>query len=1277
MTSAHSVGGHSRIAWRWCMLDSQSEHTLVLTQQGAAPVPEQMLQLQAAGRLRIIRLEQLDWVHRIRALQDLLAAADYAILLTHPHDVLPCAALPAMSSPPPVIAVDHASHVFWLGVSITQVVLNTATFLLEGRRGISKEHIGGALLPMNFAHLDERPSSTPEQVRTTYGIPGEATLLFSAASGYKFWPIEGVSLAAMIGPVLESHPDTHLLVAGVGRTILWNELLARFPQQVHLQGYLSESELVACYHACDIYVDSLPLSSPTTLLEAAACGKPIVRYAQQAWRGTGFSLEFDCIPPPLYLWTTPQSYEADLHRLITDPAFRLWRGQFSQAAVRLHYSDEVFLHSMEAIYEQAERLPTIQPNAEALEWKCEQVDLLLAQLAHNMALESRRETETPAPAAPTLKDWLTARAPVPAQKRLIEDRLSDEAEAKPLFAIAVLGDGTDATARDATLQSLADQPYRAITVSVIEAQRGQPEQWIAALNGWVAQSEAPWVCVVEAGTHFMAAGLLKLALELQQAQDYRCIYADELVGAGGGQFGTLLRPDINLDLLLSCPGGLTRHWFFRRDVFLQAGGFDPDIAEAAEFDLILRLIAAEGIGGIAHVSEPLLVSAIPQLTSHPHEVAAIKRHLHARGYVQATVDASLPGRYRVHYGHDATPAVSIIIPTKNQFAMVERCVSSLLEKTAYQNYEIILVDNNSTEAAACAWLDGLAAMNDPRIRVLRYPHPFNYSAINNAAARAARGEYLVLLNNDTATLRGDWLDAMLNHAQRPEVGIVGAKLLHADGTIQHAGVVLGLRGPADHPFIGLPAGAPGYMHRLEVDQNYSAVTAACLMIRRSVYEEVGGLDEEAFKVSYNDVDLCLKVRQAGYLIVWTPHAVLLHEGSVSQKAVDIATQEAKRERFLAEQDAMYQKWLPVIARDGAYNVNLSLFGTGFEVETDATANRLPLPWRPQPVVLALAADAAGCGHYRVIEPVRAMHESGIADARFSGRYFTLEELERLRPDTMVLQRQVTEQQIELIQRVQRLRPTFMVAELDDYLPNLPMKNAHRHEMPKDVLRHLRRSVSLMDRFVVSTPALAEAFAGFHSDMRVVQNRLPPRWWRGLQSSRRTGGRPRVGWAGGISHQGDLELIVDVIKALHGEVDWIFFGMAPEAIKPYLREFHGPVSIERYPRTLASLNLDLAVAPLEQNLFNECKSNLRLLEYGACGYPVVCSDVRPYQGGLPVTRVKNRFKDWVDAIRMHTQDLDAAAAAGDRLKAAVESDWMLEGANLQDWLAAWLPDGSQK
>ncbi|AVS81394.1 hypothetical protein C8237_10065 [Paracidovorax avenae] len=1269
MTSAHSVGGHSRIAWRWCQLDPGSKHTLVLTQQAGAAIPEQLLELQAAGRLTIVLLEQNGWDQRIHALQALLAQADYAILLTHPHDVLPCAAVPSMENAPPVIAVDHASHVFWLGVSITQVALNTATFLLEGRRGIGRQHIGGALLPMNFEHLD-RGHAAASTVKSAYGIPQEATLLLSAASGYKFWPIEGVSLACMIGPVLARHPDVHLLAVGVGTTRPWEELQARFPAQVHLQGYLSESELVACYHACDIYVDSLPLSSPTTLLEAAACGKPIVRFAPQDWRGTGFSLEFDCIPPALYLWTTPPAYESDLHRLIADPDFRQWRGEFGRAAVRLHYSDATFLYSMEAIYEQADRLEPIQPAPQALDWRCDRVDLLLAQLAHNMALDRQPPIEAQTTSNYTLQDWLAQRTPNAAQQRLVDHHLAAGAPPSPQVAIAVLCDGSDTAAREATLQSLADQPYRHITVSVIAT---LPGERVAALNEWAAHSDAQWLCTVEAGAHFMPTGLQALALELQHASDCRCVYADEIVHAGDGQWGTLFRPDINLDLLLSCPEGMARHWLYRRDVFLEAGGFDPDFAEAPEFDLALRLIAADGIGAIGHVSEPLLTSALPRLANRQHEIAAIERHLRSRGYAHASVDASLPGRYRIHYGHEALPLVSIIIPTKDQFAMVERCVSSLLEKTAYQHYEIILVDNGSTDPAACAWIGGLEAMDDPRIRVLRYPHPFNYSAINNTAARVARGEYLILLNNDTATLRGDWLDAMLNHAQRPEVGIVGAKLLHADGTIQHGGVVLGLRGPADHPFIGLPSDAPGYMNRLEVDQNYSAVTAACLMIRRSVYEEVGGLDEEAFKVSYNDVDLCLKVRQAGYLIVWTPHAVVLHEGSVSQKSVDVATQEAKRARFMGEQDAMYQKWLPVVARDPAYNPNLSLHGTGFDVETDAAINRRPLPWRPQPVVLALAADHSGCGHYRVIEPVRAMHGSGIADARFAGRYFTPEELHRLQPDTLVLQRQVNEEQLQLIQRIKRLCPVFMVAELDDYLPNLPLKNTHRQEMPKDVLRQLRRSVGMMDRFVVSTDALAEALKGIHPDMRVVQNRLPPRWWRGLQGSRQTGGRPRVGWAGGISHQGDLELITDVVKELHREVDWIFFGMCPDRIKPYVREYHGPVSIERYPAMLASLNLDLALAPLEQNLFNECKSNLRLLEYGACGYPVIASDARPYQCGLPVTLVKNRFKDWVDAIRAHVHDPAAAARSGDALRAAVERDWMLEGAHLQNWLRAWLPE----
>ncbi len=892
--------------------------------------------------------------------------------------------------------------------------------------------------------------------------------------------------------------------------------------------------------------------------------------------------------------------------------------------------------------------------------------------------------------APTLRDWLVQRALNAAQIRQVSQQMEKRGEelSVAIFIRTACGPH-DASLVQKTLASLGtlrprppfmevhllgepftqpDGDHPDIQVHHLPTAGKQDE--LLAINRWVQQARSRWFLVLDAGEELLPAGLQTLMLEAAAAPCH-AMCADEIVRAEDGTLGTIFRPHFNLDMLLSCPAGLSRHWVFQREAFAALGGFDAGYAEAPEFELLLRIIETHGMEGLLHAAEPLLITDPPQLAANASEMAAIEKHLAARGYADARVDTSLPGRYQIHYGHADQPLASILIAATHELALLQRCLERLLENTGYPRYEVIIADAGCTDEATRLWLDSVQGLGTEQIRVLRSAEAQGRWEAVHGAAQAARGDYFVLLSPTTAVLNRDWLDELLNHAQRPEVGAVGAKLLSADGRIQNAGLVLGLNGAAGSPFQGVPAQEPGYMHRLEIDQNYSAVSGDCLVIHRAVYESVGGLDTQSHPSQFADVDLCLKVRQAGFLIVWTPRALLLQ----SEDNAPGDAQNGSPAGIQRQEESLYQKWLPAIARDDAYNSNLSLLGAGFDVETDAIANRRPLPWHPAPVVLALAADAAGCGHYRVMEPVRAMHQTGIADARFSGRYFRVEEVERLQPDAMVLQRQVTEQQIELIQRLKRLRPTFMVAELDDYLPNLPMKNAHRHEMPKDVLRHLRRSVGLMDRFVVSTHALAEAFAGFHDDMRVVQNRLPPRWWRGLQSSRRTGGRPRVGWAGGISHQGDLELIVDVVKALHGEVDWIFFGMAPEAIKPYLREFHGPVSIERYPRALANLNLDLALAPLEQNLFNECKSNLRLLEYGACGYPVVCSDVRPYQCGLPVTRVKNRFKDWVDAIRMHTQDLDAAGAAGDRLKAAVESDWMLEGRHLEDWLSAWLPDGT--
>jgi glycosyltransferase involved in cell wall biosynthesis len=441
------------------------------------------------------------------------------------------------------------------------------------------------------------------------------------------------------------------------------------------------------------------------------------------------------------------------------------------------------------------------------------------------------------------------------------------------------------------------------------------------------------------------------------------------------------------------------------------------------------------------------------------------------------------------------------------------------------------------------------------------------------------------------------------------------------------------------------------------------------MVRRALYDELGGMDAGAFPLICGDIDLCLRARAAGYLTVWTPHAVLLHEKGATLTSTPPEGFDQQRERA---QDEMYRRWLPALAHDPAYNRNLSLQSTEFAVETDTRLNWNPLPWRPLPVVLAVHADNFGCGHYRIIHPGQGMTQAGLADVRVSEYHYGPIEMERLRPDAWVLQRLVGDVPFETVRRTAPFTQAFKVAELDDYLLNLPLKNGHRDHMPKEVPRLLRRWLALMDRFVVSTVPLAEAMAGLHPDIRVVPNRLPPDRWGRLASLRRQGRRPRVGWAGGVGHQGDLELIADVVKALADEVEWVFLGMCPEPMRRYLHEYHVPVAIEAYPAKLASLNLDLALAPLEHNIFNDCKSNLRLLEYGACGYPVVCSDVTPYQGDLPVTRVKNRYKDWVDAIRMHLADLDATAAAGDALRDAIRRDWMLEGPHLSDWLHAWLP-----
>lgn len=866
-----------------------------------------------------------------------------------------------------------------------------------------------------------------------------------------------------------------------------------------------------------------------------------------------------------------------------------------------------------------------------------------------------------------LTHWLAERLPTTTENRLIAEYLEYH-QGGPLIGVVVLDTEGQPEALMATLKSLIGErclyaTLRILVITPSEAPatsaadklhflRMTDEPLAAQINLAVEASDCQWFMLARAGDEFTQSGLMVAGLELAGNPGCRAIYGDQLQRLPDGSLGAAFLPGFNLDLLLSFPLVMARYWLYRRDLFMSCGGFDTAYPEAFEFELLTRLIEQEGLVGLGHVDEPLLITAAPTLRDNPDERRVLERHLGNRGY-QAQVLPGLPARYRVQYGHVATPLVSIILSTDVPLAALQRCTDSLLEKTSYPHSELLLVDTGSrTEVSA--WLRDVAALGDDKVRVLSAESGLP----QNRAAEQARGEYLLLLSGEAAIVNADWLSELLNHAQRPEVGVVGAKLLSADGRIAQAGLLLGLNGPATPAFMGEPMESAGYLQRLQLDQNYSAVGEACLMVRAELFRQLGGMD--AGLAAFRDVDLCLKAREAGYLTVWAAHAVLLHESqSLSAEA--------------AVEDQLYERYLPQLANDPAYNRNLALNGRGFDLESDVSLTWRPLSWRPLPVVLAHPADPWGCGHYRVMQPFSALKNEGLIDGTLSMGLLQVTDLERYDPDVIVLQRQIGDDRLEAMRRIDRFSRAFTIYELDDYLPNLPLKSVHRPHMPKDILKSLRRGLGFVDRFVVSTAPLAEAFAGLHADIRVVENRLPPEWWQGLQAKRRRGRKPRVGWAGGASHTGDLELIADVVKELAQEVEWVFFGMCPAAIRPYVHEVHAGVAIDAYPAALARLDLDLAVAPVEQNLFNECKSNLRLLEYGACGFPVVCSDLECYKGELPVTRVKNRFRDWVEAIRMHINDLDAAAEAGDRLRAAVYRDWMLAGAGLELWRDAWTPD----
>ena len=400
-----------------------------------------------------------------------------------------------------------------------------------------------------------------------------------------------------------------------------------------------------------------------------------------------------------------------------------------------------------------------------------------------------------------------------------------------------------------------------------------------------------WIGLLDHDDLLAPNALYEIAKAVNEHPDAEVIYTDEdkVTTDLKEHFQPHLKPDFNLDLLRS--NNYICHFFVAsRDLIKRVGGFRPEFNGAQDYDLILR--CTEQAKQIVHIPKILYHWRVHKASTADNPASkmyafdagkrAIEEHLvrcRTKGTVQHTKDL---GFYRVKYEVCGEPLVSIIIPNKDQAEALKKCLDSIREKTSYRNYEIIIVENNSEEPETFAFYKKIAG---EKIKIVTWEGEFNYSAINNFGVRHARGDYLLLLNNDVEIINGDWLTEMLSHCQRKEVGIVGAKLYYPDNTIQHAGIIIGIGGVAGSVFVGLPRAFSGYLHKASIQLDLSAVTAACMLVKRSVFEQVGGL-EEKLKVAFNDVDFCLRVREKGYLVVYDPYAELYHYESKTRGAED-------------------------------------------------------------------------------------------------------------------------------------------------------------------------------------------------------------------------------------------------------------------------------------------------------------------------------------------------------------------------------------------------------
>ena len=493
---------------------------------------------------------------------------------------------------------------------------------------------------------------------------------------------------------------------------------------------------------------------------------------------------------------------------------------------------------------------------------------------------------------------------------------------------------SDGSGPDSPLDALLEK-YQAMDCRIKVVRNDQPLHISENTNAALGIATGDYIAFADHDDLLAPNAMYEVAKAVNEKNAPDVMYSDEdKVSVGGKHMHHNMKPDFNIDLLRTV-NYICHLFVVKAEMIQRVGMLRPEFDGAQDYDFIFQCV--EATDRICHIPKVLYhwrffegsTAENPQSKLYAFEAGrrAIEAHYERVGIRAKVLDGEYLGLYRTKYIRAYDPLVSIIIPNKDHIPDLERCMKSIDEHSTYRNYEYIIVENNSEQEETFAYYKKLEA-EKPNVRVVYWDREFNYSAINNFGETFARGEYLLLLNNDIEAINDDWMEEMLGYCMRDDVGIVGARLYYDDDTIQHAGVVIGFGGIAGHCFVQQKRGYTGYCHRIICAQDYSAVTAACMMVKKSVFEEVGGLTEE-LAVAFNDIDFCLKVRKTGKLVVYNPYAELYHYESKSRGLEDTPEKVARFNREIA----VFEKRWPEILRDGDpyYSPNLTLESQDFSL----------------------------------------------------------------------------------------------------------------------------------------------------------------------------------------------------------------------------------------------------------------------------------------------------------------------------------------------------------